>query len=108
METLFTQDDEIPTVSYMSKTQDKMKNDQFPVTEYSCTKFEQIHVMSDLHADYELVFRHLIRFGIMTCTHKSWYTDILNKNKANKVLGSVQWGLGPKNLLVICGDIVGW
>lgn len=90
----------------MSKTQDKMKYDQFPVTEHSCTKFEQIHVMSDLHADYELVFRHLIRFGIMTCTHKSWYTDILNKNEANKVLGSVQWGLGPKNLLVICGDIV--
>ena len=97
---------EIPTVSYMSKTQDKMKYDQFPVTEYSCTKFEQIHVMSDLHADYELVFRHLIRFGIMKCTHKNWYKDILNKNKANKVLGSVQWGLGPNNLLVICGDIV--
>jgi hypothetical protein len=88
----------------------KIQKDPKPNYYYNKNKFDEIYVISDIHADYKTLLRHLVKFEFIKYDENSGLNfenidtdkfDIYNP----KLISDVKW-TKSKTLLVICGDIV--
>jgi len=88
----------------------KIQQDPKPNYYYHKDKFDKIYAISDIHADYKALLRHLVKFEFIKYDEKSGLNfenidtdefDIYNP----KLISDVKW-VKSNTLLVICGDIV--
>lgn len=88
----------------------KIQKDPKPNYYYNKNKFNEIYAISDIHADYKTLVRHLVKFEFIKYDENSGLNfdnidtdefDIYNP----KLISDVKW-TKSNTLLVICGDIV--
>lgn len=97
----------ILNVDHFEKIHEKIKNDPNPNHYYNKNEFNEIYAISDIHADYKALLRHLVKFNFIEYDEVS--VDNIDTDKFDiynpKLISDVKW-VKKNTLLVICGDIV--
>lgn len=92
---------------------DRMKNDPPPNYYHYRNNYDFIYSVSDIHADYRRLLRHLHKFEIVNLDTENPSFDaetLLGENDETiyepKFITDVEWTAKENTLLVICGDII--